>query len=144
MDLGWRFATAEEEVPEQSIRSDPIHLTYNNGVYKSGASMKQEAYEEAVEALFAALDRGEAQLASSPNPFYYGWYITESDVRLYVTVVRFDPVYHRHFKCSSGTFGRAIRLSTSGCEGFIRMKMPPRARRIFSKSKITIPKAISD
>lgn len=80
--------------------NDWTYHEINNGVYKSGASMKQEAYEEAVKALFAALDRAEAHLAGSPGPFYYGSHITESDVRLYVTVARFDPVYHQHFKCN--------------------------------------------
>ena len=62
--------------------------------------MKQAAYEEAFKALFAAFDRVEAQLASSPDPLHYNTVrtSTESDVRLYVIVVRFDSVYHQHFR----------------------------------------------
>jgi glutathionyl-hydroquinone reductase len=60
----------------------------------------QEAYESAVRILFASLDRVEQRLSSHPGPYYYGASITEADVRLYVTIIRFDPVYHGHFKCN--------------------------------------------
>ena len=63
----------------------------NNGVYRAGFSTKAEAYEQAVRQLFASLDRAEAHLASS-GPYYFGEHITEADVRLYTTVVRFDLV----------------------------------------------------
>ena len=72
----------------------------NNGVYKSGFATTQEAYEKAVQPLFASLDRAEAHLAKYASPFYYGSSITEADVRLYTTIVRFDPVYVQHFKCN--------------------------------------------
>ncbi|KAI9705629.1 MAG: S-glutathionyl-(chloro)hydroquinone reductase [Candelina mexicana] len=72
----------------------------NNGVYKSGFATTQEAYEKAVTALFKSLDRAEAHLASSPGPFYYGSQITEADIRLYTTIIRFDAVYVQHFKCN--------------------------------------------
>ncbi|GES60219.1 ubiquitin-activating enzyme E1 [Aspergillus terreus] len=72
----------------------------NNGVYKSGFATTQEAYEKAVTTLFASLDRIEAHLASSGAPYYFGDAITEADVRLYTTIVRFDPVYVQHFKCN--------------------------------------------
>ncbi|KAI9893133.1 MAG: S-glutathionyl-(chloro)hydroquinone reductase [Vezdaea aestivalis] len=72
----------------------------NNGVYKSGFATTQPAYEKAVTALFENLDRAEKHLESAPGPFYYGKSITEADVRLYTTVVRFDPVYVQHFKCN--------------------------------------------
>ncbi|KAL1971293.1 hypothetical protein VTN77DRAFT_245 [Rasamsonia byssochlamydoides] len=74
----------------------------NNGVYKSGFATTQEAYERAVHALFAALDRIEAHLAArqaNDNQLYYfGSSITEADIRLYTTIVRFDVVYVQHFK----------------------------------------------
>ena len=72
----------------------------NNGVYKSGFATNEEAYASACRTLFKSLDRAEAHLASSPGPFYYGARLTEADVRLYTTIIRFDPVYVQHFKCN--------------------------------------------
>ncbi|KAJ0115312.1 glutathione s-transferase gst3 [Diaporthe amygdali] len=72
----------------------------NNGVYKSGFATTQEAYERNVHALFGALDKAEAHLASGEGPYYFGKQLTETDVRLFVTIIRFDPVYVQHFKCN--------------------------------------------
>ncbi|KAI9759738.1 MAG: hypothetical protein M4579_002123 [Chaenotheca gracillima] len=72
----------------------------NNGVYKSGFATTQEAYEKAVVPLFSSLDRVEADLKKSPGPFYHGEHVTEADVRLFTTIVRFDAVYVQHFKCN--------------------------------------------
>jgi len=72
----------------------------NNGVYKSGFATTQEAYEKNVTTLFKSLDRAEEHLAKNANPFYFGDKITEIDVRLYTTIIRFDPVYVQHFKCN--------------------------------------------
>lgn len=69
-----------------------------NGVYKAGFARSQAAYQEAVEAVFAALDRADARLGR--RRYLCGDVLTEADVRLYPTLVRFDPVYFSHFKCS--------------------------------------------
>ncbi len=67
-------------------------------------AQKQEAYKKAVTTLFSSLDRVEAHLAdtSKSGPFYFGTSITEADVRLYVTIIRFDPVYVSLFKTNTG------------------------------------------
>lgn len=80
--------------------NDWTYNDINNGVYKSGFATTQEAYEKAVKPLFASLDRAEEHLAKNAAPYYYGEHITEADVRLYTTIVRFDPVYVQHFKCN--------------------------------------------
>ncbi|KAJ9642705.1 S-glutathionyl-(chloro)hydroquinone reductase [Knufia peltigerae] len=76
----------------------------NNGVYKCGLAKTQEAYHEAVSNLFNHLDKVESHLASgsSPGPYYFGAEITEADIRLYVTMIRFDPVYVSLFKTNKG------------------------------------------
>jgi glutathionyl-hydroquinone reductase len=70
----------------------------NNGVYRSGFATSAEAYEKAVTQLFKSLDRVEEHLSKNADPYYYGKNITEADVRLYTTIIRFDPVYVQHFK----------------------------------------------
>jgi putative glutathione S-transferase len=70
----------------------------NNGVYRSGFATTQEAYEQAFDALFGRLDALSERL--STRRFLVGDAITEADVRLFTTLVRFDAVYHGHFKCN--------------------------------------------
>ena len=78
--------------------NDRIYNTVNNGVYKSGFSTTQEAYEEAVYPIFETLDWLEERL--SKNRFLIGDQLTEADWRLFPTLYRFDSDYVSHFKCS--------------------------------------------
>ncbi|KAJ1799351.1 S-glutathionyl-(chloro)hydroquinone reductase [Coemansia sp. RSA 2399] len=75
-----------------------IYDTVNNGVYKTGFASTQDAYEKHCVPLFQSLDRIENILAE--NEFLLGTRLTEADIRLFTTIVRFDPVYHGHFKCN--------------------------------------------
>jgi glutathionyl-hydroquinone reductase len=75
-----------------------IYPNLNNGVYRAGFATTQEAYEEAATAVFAALDKLERQLAT--RRYLTGPRLTEADIRLFTTLIRFDPVYHTHFKCN--------------------------------------------
>ena len=85
---------------EIEATNDWTYNDINNGVYKSGFATTQSAYETAVHPLFNSLDRVEEHLSKNANPYYFGENITEADVRLYTTIVRFDPVYVQHFKCN--------------------------------------------
>ncbi len=76
-----------------------IHSDVNNGVYRAGFATGQAAYEAAYDALFARLDALSARL-SDGRPHLMGDRLTEADVRLFTTLVRFDAVYHGHFKCN--------------------------------------------
>lgn len=78
--------------------NDFIYPNVNNGVYRAGFAGTQEAYDEAVAALFAALDQLEERLAT--RRYLTGDTLTEADWRLFTTLVRFDPVYVGHFKCN--------------------------------------------
>lgn len=75
-----------------------VYENVNNGVYKAGFAVSQQAYEQAVDALFARLDWLEERL--SKQRFLVGDQITEADIRLFTTLVRFDAVYYGHFKCN--------------------------------------------
>ncbi|MDU8929637.1 glutathione S-transferase family protein [Alisedimentitalea sp. MJ-SS2] len=78
--------------------NDRIYSNVNNGVYKAGFATTQEAYEDALSALFDTLEWLELHLSTSR--FLTGDTITEADWRLFTTLVRFDPVYVGHFKCN--------------------------------------------
>ena len=84
-----------EEIDAVNAR---VYDTVNNGVYKSGFATRQEAYEEAVDALFDSLDWLEERL--SRQRYLAGERLTEADIRLFTTLLRFDPVYVGHFKCN--------------------------------------------
>lgn len=78
-----------------------VFSTVNVGVYKAGFATTQSSYEEGVKPLFASLDRLEGILKD--KEYLVGGRLTEADVRLFTTLVRFDPVYHGHFKCNIGS-----------------------------------------
>ena len=82
----------------QDALSSFIYEQVNNGVYRAGFAVAQRAYEQAARAVFAALDTLEARLAD--RRFLFGTEPVESDWRLFCTLVRFDAVYHGHFKCN--------------------------------------------
>lgn len=78
--------------------NERVYESINNGVYRAGFATSQAAYEAGVRELFAALDELEARLATTR--YLFGDRFVETDWRLFVTLVRFDPVYFGHFKCN--------------------------------------------
>ncbi|MFF7706693.1 glutathione S-transferase C-terminal domain-containing protein [Pseudomonas sp. NPDC007930] len=78
--------------------NERIYPRVNNGVYRAGFATRQSAYEAAFDELFSELDTLEALLGR--QRYLAGEYLTEADVRLFTTLVRFDAVYHGHFKCN--------------------------------------------
>lgn len=78
--------------------NDEVYDRVNNGVYKAGFATTQDAYEQAVAPLFETLDALEQRL--SRQRYLCGDQITEADWRLFTTLIRFDAVYHGHFKCN--------------------------------------------
>lgn len=88
----------DQHLDEMHEVNELVFHDVNNGVYKTGFASSQEAYEEAHDALFARLDWLEERLTT--RRFLVGDTITQSDIRLWTTLVRFDAVYHGHFKCS--------------------------------------------
>ena len=79
--------------------NDRVYRQLNNGVYRAGFATTQLAYEEAFHEVFATLDALEARLEDGRN-FLFGSDLTEADVRLFVTLVRFDAAYYGLFKCN--------------------------------------------
>jgi glutathionyl-hydroquinone reductase len=77
---------------------DRMYAPVNNGVYRAGFATRQAAYDEAVVELFQALDGYDERLGS--RRYLLGASLTEADVFLFTTLVRFDAVYHYHFKCN--------------------------------------------
>jgi putative glutathione S-transferase len=84
-----------DEIDQVNAR---VYDTVNNGVYKAGFATTQEAYESAVVPLFETLDWLDARLEA--RRYLVGDRLTEADIRLFTTLVRFDAVYHGHFKCN--------------------------------------------
>ncbi len=83
---------------EMDALMERVYTEVNNGVYRCGFAGTQDAYDDAYDRLFTALDWLEERL--STQRYLMGAAITEADVRLFTTLVRFDAVYHGHFKCN--------------------------------------------
>ena len=105
IDLGTQFGAwarpgvdlyPEQLRPEIDALNEVVYATVNDGVYRCGFATSQQAYDTAVAALFATLDDLEQRLAG--RRYLFGGQITEADVRLWVTLARFDSVYVTHFK----------------------------------------------
>ncbi|WP_415888966.1 glutathione S-transferase family protein [Neptuniibacter sp. SY11_33] len=98
-DIGAKVADFYPEVLSTEIDeiNTWVYDKVNNGVYRAGFATSQTAYDAAVVELFTALDQLEARL--SQQRFLVGNQFTEADLRLFTTLVRFDPVYVTHFKC---------------------------------------------
>ncbi|MGB6211476.1 glutathione S-transferase family protein [Pseudomonas mandelii] len=94
-DLDFHPAPLRGEIDALNER---IYPAVNNGVYRAGFATSQQAYEEAFDDVFAELDRLEQLLGA--NRYLVGEYLTEADIRLFTTLIRFDAVYHGHFKCN--------------------------------------------
>ena len=83
---------------EHAKLNDFLYENINNGVYRAGFATRQHAYERACKRVFDALDEMEARLSKSR--YLLGKRIVEADWRLFCTLIRFDVVYHGHFKCN--------------------------------------------
>jgi len=94
-DLDFYPAPLRAEIDALNER---IYPAVNNGVYRAGFATSQGAYEEAFDEVFAQLNQLELLLDS--NRYLVGEYLTEADIRLFTTLIRFDAVYHGHFKCN--------------------------------------------
>ncbi|MEW6990840.1 glutathione S-transferase family protein [Colwelliaceae bacterium 6441] len=85
-------------IPEIEALNDYLYNHLNNGVYRAGFAQSQNAYEEAVLPIFSAMDEMESRLTK--QQYLLGNELTESDVRLFVTLIRFDLAYFGLFKCN--------------------------------------------
>lgn len=89
---------------EIDAMNDWVYTTVNSGVYKCGFASSQEAYDSNIYPLFKSLDRLERHLENASacyrGPFLFGEHITEPDIRLYTTMIRFDAAYHTIFMCN--------------------------------------------
>ncbi len=84
--------------PTIDALNERIYPTVNNGVYRAGFATSQQAYESAFDDVFAELDHLEQHLGD--HRYLAGEPLTEADVRLFTTLIRFDAVYYSHFKCN--------------------------------------------
>lgn len=96
------YYPAEFREPIDAL-NERIYANLNNGVYRTGFAVRQDVYDSAVQSVFDTLDWLEAHLDG--RKYLVGERLTEADIRLFVTLIRFDAVYYGHFKCSR----RALR-----------------------------------
>ena len=89
--------------------NEETYASLNNGVYRAGFATTQVAYEEAFGPIFATLDMLEGRLKS--GPFLFGDRLTETDIRVFVTLARFDPAYHGLFKCNLRRIADHVNVS---------------------------------
>jgi len=94
---------------EIDVWNAEIYENVNNGVYRSGFATNQTAYDMAVKPLFKSLDKLDAHLEG--KDFLVGNKLTEADIRLITTLIRFDLVYYIHFKCSQKRIADYTNLS---------------------------------
>lgn len=120
-DILRMFDTAFEHLVPSDLRLYPqeigaeidalnarVYDRLNNGVYKAGFAVSQEAYDEAVEGVFQTLDELEARLTGD---YLFGDTLTEADIRTFVTLIRFDAAYHGLFKTNRAQLSDYPRLS---------------------------------
>ena len=99
-----RFTDSKLDLYPEALRKDMdelntfIYENVNDGVYRAGFATSQRVYEKAVRRLFDTLDQLEARLKT--QRYLFGAQFVETDWRLFVTLIRFDAVYHGHFKCN--------------------------------------------
>ena len=105
--LGQEYAKVDLYPEHHRERIDKIAAwlasDLNTGVYKAGFAPDQETYDKNVIPVFGALNKLEKLVAGNGGPYVLGKELTELDIRLYCTVIRFDVVYHEHFKCNLGS-----------------------------------------
>ncbi len=97
----WQDLLPADKIEEIDEINKLVYRTINNGVYRTGFAETQEAYDAGVGAMFDAFEQLDARLAKSR--FLHGDRILESDLRLFTTMIRFEPVYYFHFKCNVRT-----------------------------------------
>jgi len=110
--------------------NEEVYPSLNNGVYRAGFATTQEAYEEAFAGVFAMLDTLERRLAA--GPYLFGGGMTEADIRVFVTLARFDAAYFGQFKCNLRRIADYPNLSAY----LARLMALPAFRQTFSLDHI--------
>ncbi|MHA3916693.1 glutathione S-transferase C-terminal domain-containing protein [Halovulum sp. GXIMD14793] len=105
-DQDWTLRPADL-VSEIDTRAPEIQTGLSNAVYRAGKAQRQEIYDAAVHGVFGTLDHLEDRL--SRTRYLHGSVLTETDLRLWPTLARFDAVYHGHFKCSRRRLSSLLR-----------------------------------